>query len=373
MDITDTQPSPAVEAVITTDEPTSEQPCGTGVTDDELDEAPPGPLPSARDRRGQRYLTGGRYLTGRRYRIGRRWSWTQRAGGIVIAGACAAAVAWYVPRVMADDREMLTGTVTSSGVVTLNFPAAGVINTVKVHLNQQVHKGQVLATEYAPNVAALVDADRAAIAAVQAKIAELKTVETEWPDDSEPSLVAGDNAQIVSEQAEMATDDAQLATDRMRMASTEIVAPSDGLVVAANGQPGEDVTASGIKDYTSSSQPVSAQQQPQFSLFPEGPQPVSHAASSGSSLPVIALRVSSSWQVIALIPENQVQSVRPGQAVEISVPSARISQVRGQFEEVLPNPETSSAGTLYQVVVAVTGTVPDSPLDGMAASIQILS
>lgn len=365
MDISDKQPSTALQWVIEVDNRALEPPGGAAVTEQERHAAPPEPAPAGTER-------GRRSRIGRPYLIGRRWSWTQRAGGIVIAGVCAAAVAWYVPRVVTDDRQMLTGTVTSSGIVTLNFPAAGVINTVKVHLGEQVHKGQVLATEYAPNAVALVDADRAGIAAVQAKIAELKAVESEWPADSEPSAVAADNAQIVSEQAQMATDNAQLATDRMRMADTEIVAPSDGVVVAANGQPGEDVTASGIKDYTSSSQPVSGQQNPQFSLVPEGPQAVSHAAASGSSLPVIDLRVSSSWQVIALVPESSVQSIRAGQAVEISVPAARTSKVRGQFEEVLPNPETSPAGTFYQVVVAVTGTVANPPLNGMAANIQIL-
>jgi multidrug resistance efflux pump len=364
MNNTDTEPSPAVQAVITTEELLPEGPGGTSVTDKERSAAPPELLP-ARDWRR-------RHRIGRRYRIGRRWSWPQRAGGIVIAGACTAAVAWYVPRVVADDRGMLTGTVTSSGMVTLNFSAAGVINNVKVYLGQHVHKGQVLATEYAPNVDALVQADRSEIGAVQAKIAELKTVETEWPDSSQPSLVAADNAQIVSEQAQMAVDNAQLVTDRMRVASTEIVAPSAGVIVAANGQPGEDVTPSGIRDYTSPSQSVPAQQQPQFSLVPEGPQPVSRAAASGSSLPVIALRVSSSWQVIALIPETSVQSIKPGQAVRISVPAARINDVRGQFEEVLPNPETTSAGTFYQVVVAVSGTVANPPLDGMAASVRVL-
>jgi multidrug resistance efflux pump len=236
-----------------------------------------------------------------------------------------------------------------------------------------VHKGEVLATEYAPNVDALVQADRAEIAAVQAKISELKTVETEYPDVTQPSLIAADNAQIVSEQAQMAVDNAKLVTDRMRMANTEIVAPSDGVVVAANGQPGEAVTASGIKDYTSSSQSVSVQQQPQFSLVPEGPQPVSRAAASGSSLPVIDLRISSSWQVIALVPESSVQSIKPGQAVEISVPAVRISKLHGQFEEVLPNPVTTATGTFYQVVVTVTGSAANQPLDGMAASVQILS
>lgn len=337
-------------AVITTDKPVGPR--------------PDGPLPGPGPAGAGRYR---RYKGGRRYRIGRRWSWPQRTGGILIAGSCVAAAAWYVPRVVADDRGMLTGTVTSSGVVMLNFPGAGTLNTVKVRLGQQVHKGQVLATEYAPNLSALVTADRAAIAAVQAKIAELKSAANQ-----DPAAAAADNTELATDNAQLAEDNARLATDRMRMAATEIVAPSAGVVVAANGQPGEDVTASGIRDYTSPSGQVSARQQPQFSLLPEGPQPVSRTGSGGSSLPVIALRISSEWQVVALIPEDSVQSIKPGQRVTISVPAARISNVPGQLEEVLPNPLTLSGSTMYQAVIAITGTVAQPPLDGMAADVRLL-
>ena len=53
-------------------------------------------------------------------------------------------------------------------------------------------------------------------------------------------------------------DEAQLATDRMKIAATEIIAPADGTVVAANGQPGETVTSVGIRDYTTDSGRTSA-------------------------------------------------------------------------------------------------------------------
>jgi len=80
-------------------------------------------------------------------------------------------------------------------------------------------------------------------------------------------------------------------------------------------QPGEAVTASGIRDYSSAAQQVAGSQQPQFSLLPEGPQSVGHASAGGSSLPVIALRVSFTWSVVALIPENLVSSIKPGEPV----------------------------------------------------------
>jgi multidrug resistance efflux pump len=302
----------------------------------------------------------------RRHRTRRKWSVLQVAGGLLIAGACAAAAVWYVPRVVSTDRKMLTGSVTSSGIVTLNFQNPGVISVIKVGPNELVHKGQVLAVEYAPNATAIVAADRAGITAVQAKIAELKDDETLYP-----QTVPADQAQIASENAQMATDEAQLDTDRMKLAATEIVAPSPGLIVAANGQLGEAVTSSGIRGYSSSNQQVSQQSSPQFSLLPEGPQSVGHASGSQSSLPVILLRVSSNWSVAAFVPENSVSTLKAGQPVTVSVPAAGINNVQGQIQEVMPEPVTSSSGPLYQVMISISGRVPNPPLDGMAANVEL--
>jgi hypothetical protein len=44
------------------------------------------------------------------------------------------------PSVMADDRRLLTGAVSSSCVVTLNFAASGKISKVTVRLDQTVRK-----------------------------------------------------------------------------------------------------------------------------------------------------------------------------------------------------------------------------------------
>src|SRR6202050_475899 len=121
----------------------------------------------------------------------RQRTWPQRVGGLVIAAACVAAVAWYVPRVMRDDRQLFTGTVTSSGIVTLNFAGSGEIGKVSVRPGQPVRKGQVLATEYAPSIYSVLGADRAAIAAEQAKMAQLRAGAT-----GDPAAAAGDDAQV---------------------------------------------------------------------------------------------------------------------------------------------------------------------------------
>lgn len=288
------------------------------------------------------------------------------AGGILIAGACVASAAWYVPRVMANDRGVITGMVSSSGVVALNFAASGQIGKINVHLNQVVHKGQVLAVEYAPSADSIVAADKAAIAAVQAKIAQLRAAAA-----ANPANAAVDNAELAAARARLASGQAQLATDRLKVVATEIVAPSPGIVVVANGQPGETVTSSGIRSYASETRQQATTEQPQFSLLPEGPQPVHRDTAAVSSLPVIALRVSDAWQVVALVPEGSVAKIKAGQKVTINVPTARITGVTGQIQQLIPTPVSTAQGLFYEAVITVTGRVANVPMNGMAADIKL--
>lgn len=289
----------------------------------------------------------------------RRPSWPQRAAGLLIAALCAAAAIWYVPRVIHDDSKLYTGTVTSSGMIDLNFSKSGYLSTVPVHAGQSVHKGEMLAAEYAPAVNALITADKAAIAADQARLAQLKAVP-----------VVDEQAQVAAAQATLAKDQAQLASDKVDAAATQIVAPSAGTVVAVNGQPGETVSANGIRT-GATTQPAQTAQAPLFSLLPEGPQSSRTAAGGSAALPVIALRTSASWHVVALIPESAVASVRVGQQVTVSVPAAGIAHDRGQIDEVLPTPIATSDGTAYQAVIGVAGRVAAAPLDGMAADVRV--
>jgi multidrug efflux pump subunit AcrA (membrane-fusion protein) len=300
------------------------------------------------------------------YWIRRKWTWLQRLGGVLIAGACVAGAAWYVPRVVSADQKLLTGTVTSGGVVTLNFTYVGEISKIYVRPNQWVRKGQVLATEYNPNAGSVVAADKLVIASEQAKITQLKADEVAYP----PGAPV-DNVQISADKAQLAVDEVQLATDRQKVAAMEIVAPSSGEVIAANGQPGETVSPAGIRYYATDSQQPSTVQGPEFSLIPQGPQTVRHVPASQLSLPVITLRVSATWQVVALVPEDSVSGIRPGQQVTISVPSAHITDVAGQIGEVLPTPASTPEGVFYQAVVAITGHARGLPMDGMAADIRL--
>ena len=83
----------------------------------------------------------------------------------LIAAACVFGAVWYVPRIAAADGNSLSGTVTSSGVVYLNFSSSGQLGTITATIGQRVNKGHLLATEVAPATAAVLAADRAAITA----------------------------------------------------------------------------------------------------------------------------------------------------------------------------------------------------------------
>ena len=325
-----------------------------------------------------------RSLLYRPYRIGCNWSVTQLVGGLLIAAICVVAVIWYVPRVASTNRKALTGSVTSSGVLSLNFQNSGVISVIKVTPNETVHAGQVLATLYAPAQGATIAADNAAITATQARLVQLKSdqsidqadialANTDADPGAEASAkvqLAADQAGAVSAKAQLASDEAQLQTDRQQLTETEIVAPSAGVVVAANGQPGESVTSSGIRNYSSTAG-AESNQGPLFSLLPEGPQSSTSSSTAQSSLPVVTLRVSSAWSVVADVPENAVYSIRSGDPVTVSVPAAGIKSMPGHILEVLPDPVQSSSGLLYQAMVSISGTVPSTPLNGMAANIEL--
>jgi multidrug efflux pump subunit AcrA (membrane-fusion protein) len=293
-------------------------------------------------------------------------TWPQRAGVILIAATCVAAAVWYVPRVVSTNRQMFTGSVASGGVLTLNFPNPGEIRRIQVRPGQTVHKGQVLASESAPDASAVVKAETAAIAADRAKIAQLKSAQAQGVLSPTTGV-----AQLSAANAQLAFDQAQLNSNKAKLAASRITAPASGVVVAANGQPGQVVTSSGIRDYAADSQSSPASQRPAFSLLPEGPQPLRSNSPRESTLPVITLRTSEDWTVVALIPENAASRVTQGTAVMISVPAAGIKDVPGKIDELLPSPVTSAQGTAYQAVVKITGHAKHAPLNGMAADIQL--
>ena len=308
-----------------------------------------------------------RWRPWRRTWTGKRHSWPQRIGGVLIAGSAIALAAWYIPRVVEGNKTLFSGSVASRGVITLNFSESGQLQKLNVYPGQRVRKGQVLATELGPNADSLVGADKAAIASDKAKIAQIQSAPTGAA--RQTSAVA--SADLSSAEAQLSRDQAHLAQDSFKVASTLIVAPSTGTVVAANGQPGEVVTPSGVRDYAANTQRSTATQKPTFSLLPYSPESGPPPAAGDSSVPVIALQTSTAWQVVGLVPEDAVSGVSSGRKVFVSIPSANITDAPGKIDQVLPAPIETSAGIEYQAVVSLSKPTSRQPLNGMAAFIRL--
>jgi multidrug efflux pump subunit AcrA (membrane-fusion protein) len=284
----------------------------------------------------------------------------QLTGGLVIAAVCAAAVLWYVPRIVRSDSRSFTGTVVSNGITNLNFANSGLMGRLQVQLGQSVRAGQVLATETSPATAQALSADRASIAAAQATLAALRA----GPVTTETS------ASIAAANAQLAKAQAQLSADQVKLSEAQIIAPTAGTVIAINAQPGETVTSAGVRSYSGVAQ-TSNSQAPPFSLLPEGPSASLKSGSTQTALPVIALRTSTGWEVNTLVPENHISSVRPGLVAIISVPAVGLMQIRGVVHQVAPTPVSTSTGTAYEVTISITGHRQLTPLNGMTADVQL--
>jgi membrane fusion protein, macrolide-specific efflux system len=282
----------------------------------------------------------------------------QRAGGLLLAAVCAIGAWWYVPRIIGADQHMLTGTVVSTGILDLNFADQGDIAAILVRPGERVSDGQRLALEDAPAAAAIVRADRAAIVAQRAELTARRHSGT-------PAAIAAARAQLARDKATLAADDATLA-------GTSVTAPAAGLILAVNGKPGETASADGVHDYLAQTQQAPVTQQPLFSLLPQGPQSGSAAADSPGQLPLIELRTSPAWEVVVLVPGSTASSLRPGQAVTISVPAAHLEGLHGRVQR-LPgtSPVSTASGVDYEMVVTILSKRADPPLAGMTADVLI--
>ena len=288
-----------------------------------------------------------------------RRSVPRHAGGVLLALTCIAAAWWYVPRVVGTDQRLLTGTVISTGIVNLNFAQAGDVASVLVNLGARVRKGELLATEAAPAAQAVIRADQAAIAADRANVAQLRAT-------------LGTPAAIATARAQLAKDQASLAADRAAAADARVTAPSAGTIVAINAKPGETASAGGITDYATQMQATPVSAQPPFFLLPEAPQTSTRATANAGQLPLIELRTTSAWEVVVLIPGNSAATVRPGQAVTVSVPAANLQAVRGRVSELpAASPVQTANGVAYEVVVTILGHPADPPLTGMTADVTL--
>jgi multidrug efflux pump subunit AcrA (membrane-fusion protein) len=250
------------------------------------------------------------------------------------------------------DQLLITGVVTSAGVLDLNFPSPGVVQRVLVHVGQRVAARQLLATEADPGEAAIEAADATAVAA------------------DEQQVRGAGHASLAPERAQLARDRSRLAADRQLLAERRIVAPAAGVINAVDAGPGQTAEPDGIADELGQAGPVAAP--PLFSLLPEAPQASAKGGSAPSAtLPMIQLRAAGGWEVLALVPQSSAGRVRAGQPVTVSIPAAHLTGLDGVVREVLATPVNTADGDMYEAIVTVSSPAPGTPLDGMTANVAL--
>jgi multidrug efflux pump subunit AcrA (membrane-fusion protein)/GT2 family glycosyltransferase len=289
----------------------------------------------------------------------------RRLGGTLIGGTLVAGFAWYVPRAVSTNERLVTGAVSSGGAVALNFAHTGTISKIAVHPGQKVRKGQVLASEATPDARAGLDTKTAAIAADKARIAQIKAAQAQRLPGASTAV-----QQLAALNSQLHLHEAQLTADKAKVRARHIIAPAFGTVVAANGQPGQVVTRSGVNDYAAASHSSPSSQRPASPPSPEGPRALHVMSPHTRQLPVIAMRPSRDWTVVALIPATSISRVA-GRLVTVSVPAAGVRNVRGKVDQVLKSPVSTPRGTAYQAVIKIIAHVRRVPSNGMAAYIKL--
>ncbi|HVX43162.1 MAG TPA: biotin/lipoyl-binding protein [Mycobacteriales bacterium] len=282
----------------------------------------------------------------------------QKVLAVGIAAIAVLAVSLIVQRVASSSGKNYSGAVTTQGVANLNFTNRGRVNQVNVQPGQRVHKGDVLATQAFGATQALIDADNAAIASAQDQLAALQA-------QVPVNAVAVSNAKGV-----LAHDRAQLAQHRTELSAAQVRAPSDGVVLAVNGQPGDVVDNDGVRQYGSVNSSGNSVQDPAFSLLPKGPSRTVNS-SKAVFLPFVSLRTSNDWTVIAQVPERSTRDVPVGADVDVSVPAANIDHAKGKLMQILPTPVGNGNSVSYQILVRIDGGSGKPPLPGMTADLTI--
>jgi multidrug efflux pump subunit AcrA (membrane-fusion protein) len=286
---------------------------------------------------------------------GRQTSAGQRAVGLTVAVTCLLGTGWFVHRVALADTSQLTGTVMNTGELNLNFIGAGQVATVLVRVGEHVSPGQLLATEAGQATSAVVAADRAAVAADRARVR----------DESAAGAAAG----VAAAQAELARDEAQLARDDVSKADTRIVAPTAGVVLAVNAEPGDPASSAGIRDYATGDD--SGTSQPLFSLVPQEPEASTQLSAASATLPALELSTTASWRVMVLLPARTAAGITSGEPVTVAIPAARLERLSGSITELVDTPVQTTSGDSYQAVVVITRHGADPPLDGMSANVTL--
>jgi HlyD family secretion protein len=241
-----------------------------------------------------------------------------------------------------DIRNVITCTGSLEFTYSGNVPAlvSGVVNKVFVDFNQKVAKGQVLATLDDTFLKLALDSSKTALdkALFQYRKAEKDLNDTKILYDKNFKSKSGlETAQDNFESTKTAYKTAQVEAEKaeINLRYARIEAPVSGIIIEKNIDTGDTVSA-------------------------------------GSATPVFVIASDTSkMQALASVDENDISSVKPGQAVSFSVQAFQDKKFDGKVVQIRLKPTVVQNVVNYTVVVDVVNK-DGHLLPGMTATMEII-
>ncbi|HEX4214608.1 MAG TPA: HlyD family efflux transporter periplasmic adaptor subunit [Candidatus Dormibacteraeota bacterium] len=241
----------------------------------------------------------------------------------------------------------MSGNLVPADLTDLNFGVSGQVTAVKAQAGQSVTVGAVLATLSTTDLQNSLTEAQAELSSAQAKL-------TSDEDATNP------NAQTIQEDQDQVTiEQVDVNEAQSNLQDATLTAPVAGIVLEANVDVGQNVSASGASSSSSSS----------GSSTTSGSSD-SGSSSSGSSGYAFEIMQPGSFDVSGSISDAEIGEVAVGQSAEIT-PAGATQALLGAVTAIAPEATISSGVATFPVTVQITS--PSSSLrPGASASVDIV-
>ena len=163
---------------------------------------------------------------------------------------------------------------------------------------------------------------------------------------------------LASAQAAIARDESQIAGDQLLIQQGTLTAPAAGVIAALSGSVGELAGADGVISPASSGASVPVA--PSFQLFPPAAQAPATKPSGGFT-PLVVMYSGVTWDIVAQVPQAQIEALRVGQSASISI-AGDSRTFHARVVRISLTPFVANGSVSYDVLFGLT-----SPASGLAA------
>jgi multidrug efflux pump subunit AcrA (membrane-fusion protein) len=167
-------------------------------------------------------------------------------------------------------------------------------------------------------------------------------------------------------QAAIARDQAQIAADQLQIQEGTLTAPLAGVIASVSGAVGELVGPDGVISPTPNGASVPVE--PSFQLFPPAAQAPA-VRPNGSFTPIVTMYEGTDWEVIAQVPQAQIESIHTGQWATLSV-NGDSRRFRARVSHIQLTPIVQNGTVSYDVLLTLMSK-PTGLMAGMAGTVSL--